>query len=137
LVLASSRSDPDTNRTSSSRRPVVEFESPLSLAALGFLAGTGGFFAPCAFALFPAYVSYYLDLKHGGDAGLEELQRGHGRLPITVECRTGGGGRHLYLAQPGGPICNRVGLAQVSTTTAYRRDRSPVPTKDNVGWPGW
>jgi len=38
----------------------VEFESPLSLAALGFLAGIGGFFAPCAFALFPAYVSYYL-----------------------------------------------------------------------------
>jgi len=38
----------------------VEFDSPLSLAALGFLAGSGGFFAPCAFALFPAYVSYYL-----------------------------------------------------------------------------
>ncbi len=40
--------------------PFVEFDSPLSLAALGFLAGVGGFFAPCAFTLFPAYVSYYL-----------------------------------------------------------------------------
>jgi cytochrome c-type biogenesis protein len=38
----------------------VEFDSPLSLAVLGFLAGIGGFFAPCAFALFPGYVSYYL-----------------------------------------------------------------------------
>ncbi len=38
----------------------VEFDSPLSLAALGFLAGIGAFFAPCAFALFPGYVSYYL-----------------------------------------------------------------------------
>ncbi len=38
----------------------VEFDSPLTLAALGFLAGIGAFFAPCAFALFPAYVSYYL-----------------------------------------------------------------------------
>ncbi|HLC40146.1 MAG TPA: cytochrome c biogenesis protein CcdA [Methylomirabilota bacterium] len=38
----------------------VEFDAPLSLAALGFLAGAGAFFAPCAFALFPGYVSYYL-----------------------------------------------------------------------------
>jgi len=38
----------------------VEFDAPLSLMALGFLAGTGAFFAPCAFALFPGYVSYYL-----------------------------------------------------------------------------
>jgi cytochrome c-type biogenesis protein len=43
----------------------VEFDSPLSLAALGFVAGIGGFFAPCAFALFPGYVSYYLSA--GGD----------------------------------------------------------------------
>src|SRR5438445_13361592 len=38
----------------------VEFDSPLTLAAFGFLAGIGAFFAPCAFALFPAYISYYL-----------------------------------------------------------------------------
>ena len=38
----------------------VEFDAPLSMAALGFLAGIGAFFAPCAFALFPGYVSYYL-----------------------------------------------------------------------------
>ncbi len=46
----------------------VTFDAPLSLAALGFLAGIGGFFSPCAFALFPAYVSYYLTL--GGGAGV-------------------------------------------------------------------
>jgi len=38
----------------------VEFDSPLTLAAFGFVAGIGAFFAPCAFALFPAYISYYL-----------------------------------------------------------------------------
>ena len=38
----------------------VEFDSPVTLAAFGFLAGVGAFFAPCAFALFPAYISYYL-----------------------------------------------------------------------------
>jgi cytochrome c-type biogenesis protein len=38
----------------------VEFDSPLTLAAFGFVAGMGAFFAPCAFPLFPAYISYYL-----------------------------------------------------------------------------
>ena len=38
----------------------VEFDSPLTLAAFGFVAGIGAFFAPCAFALFPAYISYYV-----------------------------------------------------------------------------
>lgn len=38
----------------------VEFDAPLTLAALGFVAGIGAFFAPCAFALFPGYISYYL-----------------------------------------------------------------------------
>jgi cytochrome c-type biogenesis protein len=38
----------------------VEFDTPLTLAALGFVAGLGAFFAPCAFALFSAYISYYL-----------------------------------------------------------------------------
>ncbi len=38
----------------------VEFDSPFTLAAFGFVAGIGAFFAPCAFALFPGYVSYYL-----------------------------------------------------------------------------
>jgi cytochrome c-type biogenesis protein len=38
----------------------VEFDSPVTLAAFGFVAGIGAFFAPCAFALFPGYISYYL-----------------------------------------------------------------------------
>jgi hypothetical protein len=37
----------------------VEFDAPLTLAAFGFVAGVGAFFAPCAFALFPGYISYY------------------------------------------------------------------------------
>ncbi|MCI0371663.1 MAG: hypothetical protein L0214_09825 [candidate division NC10 bacterium] len=43
--------------------PGVAFDAPLSLAAFGFLAGISAFLAPCAFALFPAYVSYYLSLS--------------------------------------------------------------------------
>ena len=54
----------------------VEFDSPLSLAALGFLAGIGGFFAPCAFALFPAYVSYYLSAAGDGGSARRSLGLG-------------------------------------------------------------
>ncbi len=42
------------------------FDAPLGLAALGFLAGVGAFFAPCAFTLFPGYISYYLTLSGEG-----------------------------------------------------------------------
>jgi len=52
-----------------------------------------------------------VDLRHGGDVALENLEREHGRVPTTVECRTGGGGRHLYFAHPGALIRNKVGLA--------------------------
>ncbi len=52
-----------------------------------------------------------VDLRHGGDAGLKDLEREHGRMPTTVECQTGGGGRHLYFAHPGGLVRNKVGLA--------------------------
>jgi hypothetical protein len=52
-----------------------------------------------------------VDLRHGGDVGLKDLEREHGRMPTTVECRTGGGGRHLYFAHPGGLVRNKVGLA--------------------------
>jgi hypothetical protein len=52
-----------------------------------------------------------IDVRHGGDVSLEGFEREHGRLPTTVECRTGGGGRHLYFAHPGGLIRNKVGLA--------------------------
>jgi len=53
-----------------------------------------------------------VDPKHGGDDSLAELERRFGPLPETVEAHTGGGGRHLYFAHPGGLVPNRVGLAQ-------------------------
>jgi bifunctional DNA primase/polymerase-like protein/primase-like protein len=52
-----------------------------------------------------------IDLRHDGEASLERLQQQHDRLPMTLECRSGGGGRHLYFAHPGGLVRNRVGLA--------------------------
>jgi hypothetical protein len=52
-----------------------------------------------------------LDPRHGADASLQELEHQHGLITETVEARTGGGGRHLYFAHPGGMLHNRVGLA--------------------------
>lgn len=44
----------------------LDFDSPLTLAAFGFVTGVGAFFAPCAFVLFPAYISYYLTTLGAG-----------------------------------------------------------------------
>ena len=52
-----------------------------------------------------------IDPEHGGEASLERLQSQHFRLPTTVECRSGGGGRHLYFAHPGAFVRNKAGLA--------------------------
>ena len=52
-----------------------------------------------------------IDPKHGGDTSLAKLIQQHGPLPHTIEARTGGGGRHLYFAHPGGRVRNKVGLA--------------------------
>jgi hypothetical protein len=52
-----------------------------------------------------------IDPGHGGEDSLARLLREHGPLPQTVEARTGGGGRHVYFAHPGGVVRNKVGLA--------------------------
>ena len=52
-----------------------------------------------------------VDPRHGGSASLARWERRHGALPRSVEAKTGGGGRHLYFAHPGGEVRNRVGLA--------------------------
>jgi len=51
-----------------------------------------------------------VDPAHGGAESLEQWERSHEALPHTVEARSGGGGRHLYFAHPGGLVHNRVGL---------------------------
>jgi len=53
-----------------------------------------------------------VDPKHGGDESLARLQRRLGELPLTVEAKTGGGGRHLYFLHPDVMVRNRAGLAQ-------------------------
>lgn len=42
--------------------PLVDPTSPLALTFFGLLTGTAALFAPCAFPLFPAYVTWYLAL---------------------------------------------------------------------------
>ncbi|MDH5263520.1 MAG: bifunctional DNA primase/polymerase [Betaproteobacteria bacterium] len=51
-----------------------------------------------------------VDPGHGGEASLAGIEREIGPMPETVESRTGGGGRHLYYAHPGGHVGNRAGL---------------------------
>lgn len=51
-----------------------------------------------------------VDAGHGGEASLAAIEREAGALPATVEAQTGGGGRHLYFAHPGGHVGNRAGL---------------------------
>ena len=41
-----------------------------------------------------------VDPANGGAESQRELEARHGALPATVEVRTGGGGWHLYFAQP-------------------------------------
>jgi hypothetical protein len=52
-----------------------------------------------------------VDPRHGGADSLARLEAEHGALPETVEALTGGGGRHLYFAHPGGSMPNKVALA--------------------------
>lgn len=51
-------------------------------------------------------------VSHGGDTSLERLEHRFRPLSATVEAVTGGGGRHLYFAHPGGLTRNRAGLGQ-------------------------
>jgi hypothetical protein len=52
-----------------------------------------------------------VDSRHGGDESLTWLEVEHGPLPRTVEAKSGGGGRHLYFAHPGGSVPSRAALA--------------------------
>ena len=51
-----------------------------------------------------------VDAGSGGHESLAALEAEHGQLPATVESRTGGGGRHLLFAHPGGKVGNRAGI---------------------------
>ncbi|MEK7722363.1 MAG: bifunctional DNA primase/polymerase [Elusimicrobiota bacterium] len=50
-----------------------------------------------------------VDPKSGGDKSLAALEREHGKLH-TMECLTGGGGRHLYFIAPNFPMRSPVGF---------------------------
>lgn len=48
-----------------------------------------------------------IDPRHGGEESVAGLERQHGSLPGTVQSLTGGGGRHLFFAHPGGHVKSR------------------------------
>jgi putative DNA primase/helicase len=50
------------------------------------------------------FVVLDVDPRHGGAEALRRLERAHGALPDTIEALTGGGGRHVLLAHPGGVL---------------------------------
>jgi hypothetical protein len=52
----------------------------------------------------PGLVVLDIDPRHGGDETLADLERQHSALPSTIESITGGGGRHIYFAHPGGQV---------------------------------
>jgi predicted P-loop ATPase len=45
-----------------------------------------------------AFVVLDIDPRNGGDRTLAVLEHVHGALPPTLECATGGGGRHLFFS---------------------------------------
>lgn len=45
-----------------------------------------------------------LDIDNDGDQALDDLVDKNGALPATIESLTGGGGRHLLFAHPGGRV---------------------------------
>jgi hypothetical protein len=59
------------------------------------------------------FVVLDVDPRHGGDDTLRDLERRHGALPDTPETVTGGGGRHLLFAHPGGDLLLRSGAGRL------------------------
>lgn len=51
-----------------------------------------------------------VDPRHGGDESMEALEKEHGALPTTPGSATGGGGRHILFAHPGGIVRSRAGI---------------------------
>jgi hypothetical protein len=51
-----------------------------------------------------------VDFRHGGRAGLDQVEAEHGELPWSAMVETPSGGWHLYLQHPGGRISNSASL---------------------------
>ena len=66
-----------------------------------------------------------VDPQHDGDTSLARLLERHGDLPVTVESRTGRGGRHLYFRYPEDrEVRNSVG--KIAAGLDVRSDRGGV-----------
>lgn len=47
-----------------------------------------------------------IDITHGGEDALAELEKQYGKLPLTPTVKTGSGGRHLFFKHPGTEVRN-------------------------------
>ena len=82
------------------KRPLVRWEEfqhrhPSEAEACAWFSGRSKAGIGIVTGAISGLVVVDIDVRHGGDEALEHLEQEHGRLPTTVECRTGGGGRHL------------------------------------------
>jgi cytochrome c biogenesis protein CcdA len=118
----------------------VSFDSPGALLVFGFLAGGGAFFAPCAFSLFPGYVSYYLAAAGEGNPGRPSW--GMGPIGLGLTCGSGAlafflliGAVLSIIAAPIAPYLIKakpfLALAIVLLGVVFLLDR-PIP----FSWPG-
>lgn len=55
------------------------------------------------------FIALDIDPRHGGDSNLLELEAKYGKIPDTIEAKTGGGGRHALFEHPGRQIKCRTG----------------------------
>lgn len=84
-----------------------------------------------------------VDVQHGGQGTLAERERADGKLPTAPEVVTGGGGKHIYFAHPGGELRNSAGQLgpglDVRGTAATSSRRPPCTrtgerTSGSVSW---
>lgn len=74
-----------------------------------------------------------------GEKSLADLEQRHGATPVTLQTRTGGGGRHLFFSYPTkSNVPSRAGVAPASTfvameATLWRRRRYIGPERSIPG----
>lgn len=86
------------NSASTDPEQVAEWWSRWPDASIGLVTGAAS-----------GLIVLDVDVQHGGQGTLLELERKHGKLPKAAEVLTGGGGKHVYFRHPGYEVRNSAG----------------------------